>query len=896
MEIITGALPSVITKLTDLATGEYNLQKGLKNDIKFLQEELMAMKGALEDISKVPPHQLPNGDDIWATNVRDLSYDIEDSIVEFMVQFDVRKLDNQHGLKDVIDRSLDWLMQLKIRHKIATEIKEIKSRVLEVHERHRRYEVNQGINKPITATVDPRLFCQYTKMTELVGIDEARDDLINTMMEGNEVPMQKAKIVSIVGFGGLGKTTLANAVYQKLRVQFDCWAFVPVSQTPDLKKIFKGLLYHLGKNYINDEALDEGWLIEVLRESLQEKRYFFVIDDIWDIEVWKVIKCALPHNDVGSMIITTTRNRDVAEQENSQKLLYGRIFGNGYKDNNEDTDKQEDDLAEVSNQILMKCAGVPLAISTIASLLASKGRNKMDWYEVYNSIGTGLHNNFDVGNMRKILLLSYYDLPSHLKTCLLYLSVFPEDFKIERDRLIWMWVAEGFIQCTREGESLLELGESYFNELINRSMIQLVNHEYHRASEYCCVHDMVLELIRILSNKENFVTILHDHKDHTSPTSTVRRLSLQNCMVDHAWIRDKTSKKKIRSVIVFLPDNDPKLNLGAFGVLRVLDLECCRLSNVHCLENVGKLIHLRYLGLRKIGKLRFLQTLDIRDTVTRNYNFPSAIFQLKHLRCLHIKSSGGVPEGISNLTSLEVLSVGWICDDTTIIELGHLTELRMLKMGLKPLEESLVACLHKLKKIRSVDISGMARLSKHTIGRLDAWHALPHLRRIQLSNKFGFYVRPDWMNPSYLPHLTYLCVTVLQLQQEDLDIIGSLPALRDLDLSVHSGLSITIDGSLFPNLVRCKLLNFMPPVVFRQGAMPRLIDLEFTFNVRQTRRVAGSIDNLEFGLENLRVLQNILVRFTGRSDTKKEREEAMDVLRHAVEIHPNRPKLRTEDW
>nr|CAB3492063.1 unnamed protein product [Digitaria exilis] len=197
-----------------------------------------------------------------------------------------------------------------------------------------------------------------------------------------------------------------------------------------------------------------------------------------------------------------------------------------------------------------------------------------------------------------------------------------------------------------------------------------------------------------------------------------------------------------------------------------------------------------------------------------------------------------------------------------ILDTDFITEQLDHPMGLKPLEESLVACLHKLKKIRSVDISGMAH----------------------------------WMNPSYLPHLTYLCVTVLQLQQEDLDIIGSLPALRDLDLSVHSGLSITIDGSLFPNLVRCKLLNFMPPVVFRQGAMPRLIDLEFTFNVRQTRRVAGSIDNLEFGLENLRVLQNILVRFTGRSDTKKEREEAMDVLRHAVEIHPNRPKLRTEDW
>ncbi|KAF8754011.1 hypothetical protein HU200_011552 [Digitaria exilis] len=880
MEIITGALPSVITKLTDLATGEYNLQKGLKNDIKFLQEELMAMKGALEDISKVPPHQLPNGDDIWATNVRDLSYDIEDSIVEFMVQFDVRKLDNQHGLKDVIDRSLDWSMQLKIRHKIATEIKEIKSRVLEVHERHRRYEVNQGINKPITATVDPRLFCQYTKMTELVGIDEARDDLINTMMEGNEVPMQKAKIVSIVGFGGLGKTTLANAVYQKLRVQFDCWAFVPVSQTPDLKKIFKGLLYHLGKNYINDEALDEGWLIEVLRESLQEKRYFFVIDDIWDIEVWKVIKCALPHNDVGSMIITTTRNRDVAEQvggayqmkplslKNSQKLLYGRIFGNGYKDNNEDTDKQEDDLAEVSNQILM-------TIITIGSLLASKGANKMDWDEVYNSMGTGLHNNFDVGTMRKILLLSYYDLPSHLKTCLLYLSVFPEDFKIERDRLIWMWVAEDFIQCTREGKSLSEIGESYFNELINRSMIQLVNYEY----------DL----------------------DDTSPTNTVRRLSLQNWKVDHARIGGKTKKQKIRSVVVFSPLN-PEPKLWTFGILRVLDLESCRLYKVHfCLKHLGKLTHLRYLGLRttfiehipneEIRKLRFLQTLDIRHTLTMIGNFSLAVYQLKHLRCLHIQNYGGVPRGISNLTSLEVLSIMLVGDSTTIIELGHLTELRVLKISLNSgytvgLENSLVECLQKLKKINTVDIRGTDLLDR--IGLLDAWQAPPHLRRIQLS-KCWFSVRPDWMNPSHLRRLTFLAVSVLRLQQEDLAIIGRLPALRDLCLCVDYGLGIVVNGSLFPNLIRCKLLNFMPPVVFHQGAMPMLTDLEFTFDLRKTRRITGSIDSLEFGLENLRALQNIVVRFGDESDREHDTEEAMAVLRNAVEIHPNRPKLERDD-
>jgi ATPase subunit of ABC transporter with duplicated ATPase domains len=127
----------------------------------------------------------------------------------------------QHGFKKAIDKTLKWFRQPKIRRKIATEIREIKSRVIEVHERRRRYEVGLGVDKPVT--VDPRLFNQYTDMKELVGTEEARDELIRKiMMEENEVPMKQGKIVSIIGFGDLGKTTLANAVYEKIRARFDC--------------------------------------------------------------------------------------------------------------------------------------------------------------------------------------------------------------------------------------------------------------------------------------------------------------------------------------------------------------------------------------------------------------------------------------------------------------------------------------------------------------------------------------------------------------------------------------------------------------------------------------------------------------------------------------------------
>lgn len=196
-------------------------------------------------------------------------------------------------------------------------------------------------------------------------------------------------------------------------------------------------------------------------------RYFIIIDDIWDISNWNdIIKLALPDNNTGCRIITTTRNWTVAKhiggayemkplsQDSSRKLFYRRIFGN------DDPANFLEDLAKRSDKILEKCTGVPLAIITVASLLTSKGRNKIQWSdEVYESIGTGLENSLDAKNMRKILSYSYFDMPSHLRTCLLYLSMFPEDFEIEKERLIWLWRAEGFIQCKEQGKSLFEVGE-----------------------------------------------------------------------------------------------------------------------------------------------------------------------------------------------------------------------------------------------------------------------------------------------------------------------------------------------------------------------------------------------------------------------------------------------------
>jgi len=123
---------------------------------------------------------------------------------------------------------------------------------------------------------------------------------------------------------------------------------------------------------------------------------------------------------------------------------------------------------EISEEIIKKCRGVRLAIITTSSLLANKLGNKKEWYEFCQSIGSGLGRNPHMENMRKILSLSYYDLPAHLKTCLLYLSIFPEDYEIERDRLVKRWIAEGFID-TEHGQDLQEIGKCHFNDLLTET-------------------------------------------------------------------------------------------------------------------------------------------------------------------------------------------------------------------------------------------------------------------------------------------------------------------------------------------------------------------------------------------------------------------------------------------
>ncbi|VAH00674.1 unnamed protein product [Triticum turgidum subsp. durum] len=353
MNIVTGAMGTLIPKLGELLMEEYKLHKRVKKDVEFLRKELESMHAALIKVGEVPQDQLDRQVKLWADDVRELSYNMEDVVGKFLVHVDgdgtQQPHDNSGRFKELKNKMISLFKKGKNHHRIADAVKEIKEQLQEVAARRDRNKVVvPNPTEPIV--IDSCLQALYAEATELVGIYGKRDQELMSLlsMEGDDASNKRLKKVSIVGFGGLGKTTLARAVYDKIK---------------DLA------------------ILDANQLIKKIHEFLENKRYLVIIDDIWDEKLWEGINFAFSNkNNLGSRLITTTRNFDVSKScclsaddsiykmkplctDESRRLFHKRIFP--------DASGCPSEFQQVSEDILKKCGGVPLAIITIASALAS---------------------------------------------------------------------------------------------------------------------------------------------------------------------------------------------------------------------------------------------------------------------------------------------------------------------------------------------------------------------------------------------------------------------------------------------------------------------------------------------------------------------------------------------
>lgn len=623
------------------------------------------------------------------------------------------------------------------------------------------------------------------------------------------------------------------------------------------------------------------------------------------------MKLAFPDNNLCSRIIATTRNANVAksccsgfqhyiyniqplDEQDSYKLFLKRL-------SHTESDFPSH-LGELSHAITKKCHGLPLAIICVASLLANKPETKDQWEHVHNSISSAFSSQI----MKDILLLSYYDLPYHLKTCLLYLSIFPEDYWISKVDLLLRWIAEGFIPEVKD-QALYQVAENYFNELINRSMIQPVNIDYDGSANACRMHDVMLELIVSLSEDENFNTLV-DGKVYKCSSSNIRRLSLQSSCVENDVMQDLMNKcSHIRS-LSFFGENKETPHLPKFRYLRVLVFEDCdSLGNQH-IKYLRFFCQLKYLRINsegitelpdKIGDLKNLQTLDIHGS--KIVKLPAAIGRLQNLLYLHVNSDVELPDEVGDLQALQVLSDAFSYNSIKFVEeLRRLTKLRSLHIGL---HSSLKLCYHDMRRYEEALKSSLTVLGKHSLRSLVISRAdclgdylmdllcdtVPCLQVLVMYGPWNGMLSERLAS---LDNLSFLAICVRSIKQKDLWVLGGLPSLLKLELHLLYGPDerLIISSQLFQCLKKFKLkyeLGGGLSMVCEKEAMPKLQMLHLRFKAMETKSNTG----FELRLEHLSSLRHLSVTVDCDDATRRRVEAAEATIRNTVRIHPRCPTL-----
>jgi len=930
MDLVVGAsndaVKSLVNKLGSLLAQEYTLIGGVRDDIQYITDELGSMQAFLNRLKRAPgSHDEQRLD--WMKQVREVSYDIEDCVDNV----DHRLSGEPRGSGMLVFLRKKWylLTTLYARHCIASEIGNLKARAQHVSERRKRYGVKELENDrgPSTGASVPQDIVapppHLIGTTEPVGLEDAKKELQPWFTdEGQQI------FVAIVGFGGLGKTTLAMELYREFGEKFECRAFVLASQKFQLATVLKSLIKQLHEQQSgaskNDLEGIENWSEEVLKkklaDQLKEKRYLIFIDDIWSVFAWENIRDSFTKNQKGGTIVVTTRFKSVSEacRRHQGHVYEHQPLDDGYSYSlflEKITSAASDfSLARPINGGVIKktCRGLPLAIVVVAGLVASKmksepQRNLDDHLaQVGEDLSEVLGNNLTTEGVTHILSHCYNHLPPDQKTCLLYMSMFPKGCQISRKRLIRRWIAEGFIS-DKHGKTVQESAEDCFNELISRNLIRAVNNSSNGKVKSCQIHDMVLQYIISKSSDENFITVVGGHWQTPFPSYKVRRLSVQKSDGKEKEKVERMKLSHVRSLTALGSFRALHSTLHKFQILQVLDLERCKDLSFKQLKKICKMHQLKYLSMRqtdvkeipsKIGRLESLEVLDIRETsITRLPDSVDKLQKMEHLLAgnKNKRHALKLTEGITKMMALQTLSGVEICTGFSMELLRALQNLTNLKKftiykvsctadnyeSLLSAIEHLSSCALKYLAIDD-DFTGFLDTS------LNASQAPPeHLHTLGLSGKLSQV--PKWIGS--LHNLEKLTLSLTSLTTDTLLVLAALPQLFSLIFSLDSTKkdasvlrilhdnTLKSDGMIFVEaggFGKLKLLRFaapvLPPLSFLEGAMPGLQKIELRF-----RMVEGV-----YGLENLKKLQQVLLAVS--SQAPKDAREKVTQIKELASI------------
>nr|KYP67146.1 Putative disease resistance RPP13-like protein 1 [Cajanus cajan] len=656
-------------------------------------------------------------------------------------------------------------------------------------------------------SVTRRVTCKTVTDSLVESVVVAREDdketLLNMLLCDNndgDAKSNVTKVITILGMGGLGKTTLAQSIYNDSEVQkhFDLTAWVWVSDDFDVLKITKKIVESFSLKDCHITNLDV--LRVELKNCLRDKKFLLVLDDLWNEKYndWHHLIAPFSSGKRGSKIIVTTRQQKVAHvthtlpiyelkpltDENCWRILARHAFGDeGY-------DKYPS-LEEIGRKIARKCNGLPLAAKTLGGLLRSND-DAGKWNRILNS------NLWAHDDVLPALQISYFHLPAHLKRCFAYCSIFPKQYLLDRKELILLWMAEGFLQQIDGEQAMESAGDDCFNELLSRSLIQK---DQDIAEGKFRMHDLIYDLARLVSGR---ISCCFEGRKKGQIPKTVRHLSFLRERFD--VVKKFEGLYELRCLRTFLPQ------LG-------YPFKECYLTKTVSHDWLLKQRYLRTLSLSKyknitklphsIGNLLHLRYLDLSYTSIEN--LPEATFMLYNLQTLILSNCEfliELPPHIGNLINLRHLDAS----DTKLPEMPaqvcRLQDLRTLTVFIVgrqlrvrdlrkfPYLQGKLSILNLQNVVNPVDALQADLKSKYEIEELMLeWGSDPHdpqigkdvLNNLQPSTNlkklnikcYGGTSFPNWIGDSSFSNITVIgisdCNHCLSLPP-----FGQLPSLKEL--------------------------------------------------------------------------------------------------------------------
>ncbi|TKY49778.1 Disease resistance protein RPM1 [Spatholobus suberectus] len=561
------ALSFALREVFQILKEETNLLSGIHKDFSDIRDELETIQAFLKDADRRAVEEANTNDGIrtWVKQVREASFRIEDVIDDYLrVIYVVQRL--RCGVSICNITSL--ISTATSRHQIATKIQDIKLSLSVIKERSERHKFQASQEQPSSSSTrgieksrwhDPRMGSLFIEETEIVGFEFPRDEMAGWLLTGEK----DTRVISVVGMGGLGKTTLTKHVFY------------------------------------SQEEMDHKSLISEVRQYLEHKRYLIFFDDVWHEDFCDQVKLAMPNNNKSSRIIITTRVMHVAEffkksflvhvhnlkllpPDKAWELFCEKAF-------RFELDGQcPAELEGMSNEIVRKCKGLPLAIVAIGGLLSTKSKTVFEWQKVSQNLNLELQRNAHLTSLTKILSLSYDDLPYYLKPCILYFGIYPEDYSINHNRLTRQWIAEGFVKSDGR-RSLEEVADEYLSELIYRSLVQVSLVGFQGKVRCCQVHDLLHEVIIRKVKDLSFCHFVHEG-DESATSGITRHLSMDTSS-KNVW--KSPNNTHICAIHAFGKGGLLEIFMGQLSLksrLKVLNLEGASLNYVP--SNLGNLFDL----------------------------------------------------------------------------------------------------------------------------------------------------------------------------------------------------------------------------------------------------------------------------------------------------------------